>query len=156
MIWRPHGVPFFALLLVLAASTACSTVPDAGIPFELGAAEFHGGDRIVIEHVQSTTGGFAPGSLVTIRGSYHLASRDAGTLYFGTTTNDPAYSQQPEPEAQEKVTRGSGTFALQHRIPAAGHLHVTLYDLDSGQPFGGQYFGRDDSLLVTKAWAYAR
>lgn len=153
MTRRLHGVSLF---LVLVASTACATVPADGIPFELGAAEFHGGDRIVIDHVHSTTGGFAPGSLVTIRGSYQLASRDAGTLYFGTTTTDPACVRQPEPAEHGKVTRGSGTFALQHRIPAAGHLHVTFYDLDSGQPFGGQYFGKDDSLLVTKAWAYTR
>lgn len=143
------------LLAIAILSVACATPSPAGIRFELGAMEFHGGDALVIENVQSTTGGFAPGSLVTVRGRYHLASRDSGTLLLGTTTQGTA-TQDPEPAGHVPVARGSGSFELQHRIPAAGHLHVTFYDPATGAPFGGQYFGTGDTLLQTKNWSYER
>jgi hypothetical protein len=144
------------VLAVAAVFAACSTVSSDGVSFELGAAEFHGGDQIVVEDVLSTTGGFSPGSVVTVRGSYCLASRDAGTLYLGTTFQGNLGDRPAEPRGQVAVHRGTGRFELQHRVPAPGHLHVTFYDPESGRPFAGQYFGRGESLLISKEWAYAR
>ncbi len=53
------------------------------------------------------------------------------------------------------VARGEGTFELQHRVPAPGHPHVTFYDVRSGEPFGGRYFGNGPSLLLAKNWSSA-
>lgn len=145
-----------SVLAVLAALAACSTTNGKSTAFELGAAEFHGGDTLVLDEVRSSTGTFAPGSLVTIRGRYRLASRESGTLHFGTTVQEGADAGPAEPKARLVVARGGGTFELEHRVPSPGHLHVTFYDVVSGQPFGGQYFGKGESLLVAKSWPYAR
>lgn len=137
-----------ALLLV----AGCATV-SPGVPFEVGATEFHGDDRIVIEEVVSDRGDLSPGATVTVRGRYRLASREVGTLYFGTTTR----GQEVEGNVggRREVSRGSGQFELEHRIPAPGYLHVTFYDVESSAPFGGTYFGRGDSLLTAKSWSYS-
>jgi hypothetical protein len=135
---------------------ACATVGSRHVPFELGAAEFHGGDRVTIEDVQSTTGSFSPGSVVTVRGRYSLASRHTCTLYLGTTVTEGDRSDSSDARQSCRVAHGSGAFELQHHIPAEGWLHVTLYDVGTGQPFAGQYFGSDRTLLVAKDWSYSR
>lgn len=134
----------------------CTTSAPRSVAFELGAMEFFGGDGIVVEEVCSSSGQLDPGAVVTVRGKYHLATRDSGTLYLGTTTQ-ATVAADGEPIASSCiVARGSGSFELRHRIPGPGHLHVTFYDLQSGAPFGGQYFGRGESLLIAKDWPYVR
>lgn len=141
----------------LAALSGCSAVAPQPVAFELGAVQFSGGDEIAVEEVCSSTGQLDAGALVTVRGKYRLASRDVGTLYLGTTTHGVVRDAHGDaPSSSVTVARGSGTFELQHRIPAPGYLHVTFYDLSSGGPFGGQYFGHGQSLLVAKDWSYAR
>ena len=144
------------VLALVSALAACATSAPGDVRFELGAAEFPGGDEIVVDHVASSTGDFSPGAVVTVRGRYVLASRATGRLELGTTETGSAGERFMSPNEQVVVDRGSGQFELAHRVPAAGFLHVTLYDPDSGRPFGGQYFGRGDSLLVAKDWSYAR
>ena len=135
---------------------ACSSVAPDGLAFELGAAEFHQGDQLVIEQAHSSTGAFEPRAVVTILGRYTLASRPNGTLYFGTTRTEGTGTRAMQPGARLEVSQGSGTFELQHEVPGPGHLHVTFYDPQSGAAFGGQYFGVGDTLLVEKGWAYQR
>lgn len=139
----------------LAALAGCAAAPRP-VAFEVGAAEFSGGDEIVVEEVCSSSGQIAPGSLVTVRGKYRLASRDSGRLYLGTTTHGASPDQGDDVVSSCTVARGLGAFELQHRIPAPGYLHVTFYDVPSGEPFGGRYFGSGESLLVAKNWPYAR
>lgn len=142
--------------LVLAALAACASAPSQPTAFELGASEFRDGDELVIEDVRSSTGSFSAGSEVTIRGRYRLASRDAGVLYFGTTVQEGASAGPAQPKSAFDVVRGAGEFEFVHRVTTPGHLHLTFYDAVFGQPFGGQYFGKGESLLLAKTWAYAR
>lgn len=144
------------VLAVATVAAACSTLGSGSTPFELGAAEFPSGDAIVIQEVSSTTGDFSPGAVVTVRGRYSLVSRGTGHLYLGTTTREPVPGRRDSPTEQVTVQRGAGQFELQHEVPAPGFLHVTFYDPQTHQPFGGQYFGKGDSLLVAKSWAYSR
>lgn len=140
----------------LAALAGCAASAPVPVAFEIGAAEFSGGDEIVIEEVCSSSGQLDPGAVVTVRGTYRLASRDSGSLYLGTTTQGTAAVAGDASASSCVVARGSGAFVLQHRMPAPGHLHVTFYDVQSGAPFGGKYFGRGAGLLVAKDWSYAR
>lgn len=140
----------------LAALAGCAASARLPVAFEIGATEFAAGDEIVVEEVSSSSGQLDPGAVVTVRGKYQLASRDSASLYLGTTTRGPAAVHGDASASSCVVARGSGKFELQHRIPAPGHLHVTFYDLQSGASFGGRYFGRGESLLVTKGWSHAR
>src|SRR5690606_6089602 len=140
----------------IAALVGCSASAPLPVAFEVGAVEFSGGDEIVVEEVCSSSGQIAPGAVVTVRGKYRLVSRDSGTLYLGTTTHGTTQVHSDTTGSRCIVARGSGEFELRHRIPAPGYLHVTLYDVQSGAPFGGKYFGRGESLLVAKNWSYAR
>jgi hypothetical protein len=45
-------------------------------------------------------------------------------------------------------------FVLEHTVPGPGYPHVTFYDLETGKPFGGSYFGSGDSLLIQKQLWY--
>lgn len=139
----------------LAALAGCSVTPRP-VAFEVGAVEFSGGDEIVVEEVCSSSGQIAPGAVVTVRGRYRLASKDSGNLYLGTTTHGDSVPQGDDVVSGCLVTRGKGAFELQHRMPAPGYLHLTFYDVQSGLPFGGKYFGSGESLLVAKNWSYAR
>ena len=73
------------VLALVSALAACATSAPGDVRFELGAAEFPGGDEIVVDHVASSTGDFSPGAVVTVRGRYVLASRATGRLVLGTT-----------------------------------------------------------------------
>jgi hypothetical protein len=143
-------------MAAMAALAGCSAAAPMPVAFEVGAFQFSGGDEILVEEVCSSSGHIAPGAVVTVRGRYRLASRDSGNLYLGTTTHGHSSVLGDDTASSRLVARGSGAFELQHRIPASGYLHVTFYDVQSGAPFGGKYFGRGESLLVAKDWSYAR
>jgi hypothetical protein len=149
-------------LAIIGSIPACSVAP-AGIEarpisFEVGVRDFGPRDDLVIDEVRSTDTTLSAGSLVTVRGRYRLGTRESARLYLGTTTSGTQGSDVL-PEQQTRVDRGDGSFELVHRIPAAGHLHVTYYDPNSGRPFGGLYFGQstgDLDVLRSKSWAYDR
>lgn len=140
----------------LAVLAACAAAPPQPVAFESGAVEFHAGDEIVVDEVLSSRGRIEPGALLTVRGRYRLASRDSGTLYLGTTVEGDGAVAGEGQTGSCIVARGEGTFELQHRVPAPCHPHVTFYDVGSGAPFGGRYFGNGPSLLLAKNWSYAR
>ena len=150
------------VLSVSAVLAACSSAPRAivGLPvpiaFELGASELAAGDEIVIEELRSSGPAIAPGDVVTVRGTCRLSSHESGTLYFGTTTIESNQTSRADLSSQTSVvTRGSSSFELTQRIPAAGYLHVTLYDVKSGKPFSNVYFGQGDGVMRTKSWSNA-
>ena len=124
-------------------------------PFELGATEFQRGDALTIDRLQLEGEEFEPGATIHIEGRYELGSREAATLYLGTTAIvvREASFEEDEPNRMP-VLSGSGTFALSHRSPARGCPHLTLYDAETGAPFGGIYFGRGESVLHDRDWSY--
>ncbi len=138
-----------ALGSLLAAS--CVTNPSdasSGIPFEIGASELPFGDGLVIESVDSSTEDFSKGAVLTVRGTYDLRSRNRALLYLGTTTSGSPTERGRGPALHTKVIdQGSESFELVHTIPGPGYPHLTFYDLETGHPFGGFYFGSGTTLL---------
>ncbi len=50
------------------------------------------------------------------------------------------------------VPKGLGEFELKITIKHRGALHVTMYDPQSGKPFGGTYFGTVDQMKAIAHW----
>jgi len=151
------------VLLALFVASSCAT-PEASrstdasiVAFDVGATEFSSGDRIVVERVHSSTGQIAPGAALTVLGRYELCSRETALLYLGVTaTTSVGAATAVEPRQQSEVALGSGQFELTYVVPGPGYPHVTFYDSSTGKPFGGVYFGTDETLLRTKSWVSAR
>jgi hypothetical protein len=127
---------------------------DRAAPFELGAAEFHGGDLITIKDLRCDRPRIEDGATCRVTGRYVLRSRDRATLLFSVTeTAHSEHSSQPdEKTASITVSRGEGQYALVHKM-VKGWPHVTFYDA-KGRPVSGVYFGHGDSLLKNKSWRY--
>lgn len=149
-----------AAATVLFAASSCSILEgsrhqSSSTPYEIGATEFQAGDGLTIDRLQLEGETFEPGATIHIEGRYELGSREAATLYLGTTAIGAREASFEEDEANRvSVASGSGTFALSHRIPARGYPHLTFYDARTGAPFGGIYFGRGESLLRERDWSY--
>ena len=106
--------------------------------------------------VDSSSGDFTVGSTLTVSGSYALVSRDQAKLYFGVTETDASTKSSVEqPDCALQLNAGTGTFEMSHTLQAEGFPHVTFYDLDSGKPFGGVYFGRDGNVFSHELTHYA-
>ena len=151
-------IPLALLVASSCATTESSRSTDAHIvSFDVGAAEFPCGDLVVVEEVHSSTGQIAPGAALTVCGRYELRSREKASLYLGVTaTTSVGASAAVDPRQQSEVALGSGNFELTYVVPGPGYPHVTFYDSATGQPFGGVYFGKDETLLRTKSWTNAR
>ena len=147
-------------LVALASCAAIANPPSKdGSPatFELGAAEFLDDDLIVVEQVLSSSGQITAGATLTVRGKYALGSREAAWLYLGVTaTTSDGATTKVGPHQRSEVPLGEGDFELRLVVPGPGYPHVTFYDVATGKPFGGLYFGSGDSLLRTQAWTNAR
>ena len=148
------------LVLALAALLpGCFLLPathgsEAPVPFELGAQDFPGGDRIQIDRVLGDRGAWIAGMPVVVEGHYERRSRPAGVLFFGVTNSGAQGATETTPGQQKLVERGSGTFTLWLTMPPQGWPHITFYDPQAGGPFGGVYFGSGDNVLHDKTWAY--
>lgn len=149
------------LLLGIALLSACASSPrttdePAPLAFEQGASAFPFGDDVAIQSVASSTGAMTVGSTLTVRGSYALVSRSTAKLYLGLTKTGPGtISSTEQPGCALELNAGTGTFELVHTLQAEGFPHVTFYDLESGQPFGGVYFGLDGNVLSQGLTHYA-
>lgn len=147
------------LPLLLLATPGCCLLPATHslvepVEFELGAQDFPGGDSIVIEEVIGEYGVLLPGSQVIVEGTYELVSREHGALLLSVTNSGADGPTVLEHGQQLLVERGAGTFELWMTMPDQGWPHVTFYDVDSGGPFAGVYFGVGESVLHEKSWPY--
>ena len=138
-------------MLQVSCLSSRGIVPG-GAPFEVGACDFPFGDRIQIERVASSTGDFSIGSVLTVRGSYDLRSREHAMLYLGTTCiavfddRGCGYGLR-----RRELSRGQGTFEFVITLPGPGFPHVAFYDKQTGSKFGSSYFGSGDSLLTKES-----
>lgn len=150
--------PVAALLVLSCSAIRASSADELGMaPFNIGASEFPFGDSIVITEVLSTTREFTEGSVLTVRGTYELRSRDKASLYLGTTSSRKSRSRRAERDVNRlSISKGSGSFELTHTVPGPGFPHITLYDRATGAPFGGSYFGNGDTLLPDRPLGYDR
>ncbi|HUJ71372.1 MAG TPA: M56 family metallopeptidase [Verrucomicrobiae bacterium] len=122
------------------------------VPFVQGPHFLRDGDSIVITEVLSSSPDFKVGDTVKVTGRYTLSSKPQARLcLFVTTTGNsgatPIVSQQTK-----QVLQGSGEFVLSETITDEGHLHLTFYDPDGGNPFGGLYFGAEQQMQEIAGW----
>ncbi|MDF1838180.1 MAG: hypothetical protein P1V35_09950 [Planctomycetota bacterium] len=148
-----------ALIACQSTEPAVLSVDPYPMEYEIGASDFPFGDHITIDRVLASSSHLLEGTTLTVHGTYDLRSRDEATLYLGTTATEDV-ERKPKPEGElpnhSKVLQGQGSFVMQHTIPGPGYPHVTFYDLETGKPFGGSYFGNGDTLFTERELWYGR
>ncbi len=121
------------------------------VAFQIGAVEFSAGDSIRIDGVFGDRPELEPGGRYVVRGAYILESRSEANLLLSVTAHEDAPQSRGSSLA---LTRGRGTFELTMDLNGSGWPHLTMYDLETGKPFSGMYFGLGSTLLVEKSWRY--
>ena len=111
------------------------------IQFKITSQQFEAGDSIVVEQVIATSPELKIGDKVMVRGRYSLRSRQQAALGFFLTTEGLSEPTPVSPKQKKEIAAGTGTFELEHVVPADGALHVSFYPSPNGSSFGGVYFG---------------
>ncbi|CAA6693682.1 MULTISPECIES: hypothetical protein [unclassified Lentimonas] len=122
----------------------------------LGPQLFREGDRITIEEVQATSSQFKIGDVVTVKGSYELASHPKANLSLYLTQTKSGGKKRVDPLQQVRVSPGSGEFEATITIRHEGYLHLTFYPVSGGSGFGGVYFGSPEQMNQIKHWSLDR
>jgi hypothetical protein len=126
------------------------------IAYQQGDRDFLPGDDITLTEVRGTTADFDVGTLFLVKGKYTLQSRDEASLLLSVTaTRTGEGKTSGNRRGRLTIRRGSGEFELATEMAFVGYPHVTLYDKPGGQPFGGVYFGKGDSVLADKRFKYS-
>jgi len=140
-------------LALLMVSTAIAAPPTQdSIATVLGPKAYRAGDVIEITDVMATSPHLEQGDSVTVRGRYFLKSCESARLclYLTQTKGD---GKEPTDAVQTMaVSRGSGEFTLKTTIKNQGALHLTFYDLTTGKPIGGTYFGTKEQMKAIAHW----
>ncbi len=126
--------------------------PEVEVPFELGATELAPGDHITVDRIVGDRSSLEVGGHYRVHGRYRLTSHPSAKLLLSVTTTERDARSTP---TSTQIEVGEGTFALPLTLTAAGYPHITLYEVETGRPFSGVYFGHDGWLLGTKSWRYA-
>ena len=124
------------------------------VPFELGATNLRGGDRITIEEVNGTADEIKPGNMYEVKGTYRLVSRDSALLaaYVTVDAKDSRVNAVGDLSTQTTtVKRGEGKFTLLFYMWSDGKPHLSYYPENGGEVLGGVYFGTGESVL-RKGW----
>jgi len=136
--------------ILIAAALVCTTVFAAPIreivPIQLGAKAFRDGDAIQIEEVRSTSPDLGQGDTITVKGNYRLGSKSKASLQLLVTQTEGDGSEKIEAMQTFPATHGFEPFEVTITVKHRGYLHLTFYDTESGQPFGGTYFGTEKQM----------
>jgi hypothetical protein len=138
-----------ALISALVAVTPPTQQPASTV---LGPKAFRDGDVIEITDVQATSPKLEQGDSVTVRGRVRLASQDQAQLSLYLTQTEGNGTEESDPSQTIQVQRGLRDFELKATIKHRGVLHLTLYG-ESGQPFGGVYFGTAPQMKQIETWS---
>ncbi len=131
---------------------------DSGQPVQhpvsvtLGPKAYRDGDVVQIMHVTATSSRLELGDTVTVKGRVRLDSRDMAqlSLYLTQTVGDG--SEETDATQTTTVERGLAPFELSITVKHQGALHLTLYDVATGRPFGGVYFGTAAQMGEIEEW----
>jgi len=118
----------------------------SNVSFVFGQKKFKDGDAIIIQQVLATSPKFAVGDKVVVRGLYQLKSKEKATLALYLTQTGVDGREVVSPRQTMEVKEGSGPFELVYTVAHPGALHVTLYSIPDGKPFGGVYFGGESQM----------
>ena len=125
------------------------------LSFELGDAEFLGGDQIQIKSLRGDRPGLEVGGRYEVRGRYRLQSLEEASILFSFTARQKGDGVADlGPRSTTILQKGEGDFVLSVQAPYPGYPHVTFYRTDTRRPFGGVYFGSEPWLLRKKGWRY--
>lgn len=117
-----------------------------------GPRFFREGDSITIAELLASSPQFNVGDTVKVRGHYTLSSKPQARLSLFITATKNGGATPIAPQQTMKVLQGSGEFVLSETIREEGRLHLTFYDPDGGNPFGGFYFGTDQQMQEIAGW----
>jgi hypothetical protein len=118
----------------------------------IGPQNYTSGDKIVIEEVWSTRGTLAKGDTVTVKGTYTLYSRPIATMLLGVTT-DLSKGPQGGSTTERQIEAGNSVpFEVELPITVHGHLHVSLYDVETHGSIGNVYFGTYPQMQEIADW----
>ncbi len=122
------------------------------VEFTLGPSLFRPGDTIAITSVEATSPNFKVPDTVIVRGRYALESRQSAKLSLFVTQTKTRDSVEVQPGQKKAISQGEGEFELRLMIPQDGYLHVSFYPAESGQAFGGVYFGTAEQMKRIRDW----
>jgi len=135
-----------------APSSSSQEFPSR-VAYEVGDSEFASGDSITIQECRGTEDKIRLGGSYCVTGTYTLESQSEADLsFFVTTTN--AVGTPVDAQQTIRVKKGRGSFRLIKRMNESGYPHLTFYRRDTGQGFGGVYFGQGQSVLRQKGFSY--
>ena len=127
-----------------APTDIASAGPDNPVDFVLGKSNLAENDRIEIQSITSSGKGFEVGARVTVKGTYTLESAESANLYFFSTRNlssgEPPSPSYVRPSQMTPANRGTHPFELSKVVMGNNSPHVSFYDIETGQGFGGVYF----------------
>ncbi len=144
-------------LTFLAAVSFCLT-SIAGEPtkrsvnIELGPKAYRDGDVIRILSVSSTSRQLEQGDTVTVKGKVRLDSIAKANLSLLLTQTESDGSEETDASQTVAIKNGLTDFSLTTTIKHRGVLHLTFYDIKSGRPFGGVYFGTAKQMQAISGW----
>ncbi|WP_232536201.1 hypothetical protein [Lacipirellula parvula] len=118
----------------------------------LGPKNYCDGDVIEITDVRSTSPRLEQGDSITVRGRYRLDSHAEAQLTLYLTQTEGDGREETERTQTMSVKQGLGEFELKITVKHRGALHLSYYNLKSGKPFGGVYFGTAEQMERIKDW----
>lgn len=142
-------VCLFSLVSVAAAASPLQEPIDV----VLGPKAYRDGDVIEIVEVKSTSKNLEQGDSITVSGRVRLQNRTRANLCLFVTQT--AGSGWEETDSSQCVSLGDGLrdFELKTTIKHQGALHLTMYDEQTGKPFGGVYFGTARQMNDIRDWS---
>lgn len=143
-----------AMISVLAIWSASMASPPAQMPMAtvLGPKAFLDGDVIKITDVQATSSKLEQGDSVTIRGRFRLESHEEAQLALYLTQTEGDGVEEIDSAQIIQIEQGRGEFKLKATIKRRGVLHLTFYNSQTGNPFGGVYFGTAAQMKQIENW----
>lgn len=127
-----------AALAVLPLA-ACALTPPSSmkpVPFRIVESREEAGNWIEIGDVRCNRSLLVASATVRVRGSYRLASREHGSIYFGLSDGsfDGATSRS--------IAAGAGRFDFTMYVKTPGDAHVSLY--------ADEQFAPNDSCIAKR------
>jgi hypothetical protein len=139
-------------MLVLTSAAVAAPPVQESISVVLGPKAYRDGDVIEITDVTATSANLEQGDSITVRGRVRLESRSSASLCLLLTQTEGSGLEETDPGQSLNVARGQTPFELKATIKHRGVLHLTLYDAQTGKPFGGTYFGTAQQMKRIDGW----
>ncbi|MGZ0655199.1 hypothetical protein ACWPKO_13705 [Coraliomargarita sp. W4R53] len=139
-----------APLFLVVTLIANGALKEVG--YKIGPQLFRKGDNIQILEVWASSSKFELNEIVTVKGTYTLASHSDAKINIVVTQTEGDGKSEISPNQRLEIGEGTGAFELSIEIQHKGYLHVTFYPTDGGRGFGGVYLGAPKQMKEIKDW----